>query len=162
VKRRILAAALLLLAACGGARTSSVPGMPPVCDPKPWVDEDIPRLVAPFDAADDPAVEAAGLSAVPHLLNVEEVQRAMVEEFVGIMVKEDDVPPGTVKFWLLVDVDGGVDTVELDQGSGDDRIDGAARRVLRTLDLTPAVRGGCRVAVWVRYPFRLQIGGGGP
>lgn len=159
VSRRGRVAAALVLAACGGPPRTTTPGMPPVCDPAPWTGDDVPRLVAPFDADHDPAVEAAGLDAVPHLLNLDEVQRSLVAEFLPIMMQSDEVPTGDVRFWLLVDAGGRVRTVDLHEGSGDERLDAAARRVVRILALTPAVRGGCRVPVWVRYPIRFQARG---
>ena len=147
----------LVLAGCGTSGASpAVPGMPPVCDPPPWSADALPRLRAPFDVSDDPGVAAAGLSAVPHLLNEAEVQSALVEEFIPLVMESDQVPEGTIGHWLRVGVDGRVEGVELQESSGVAEIDEAAGRVVRTLELTPAVRGGCRVAVWVFYPIRLQ------
>ena len=145
---------------CGGA-ASSMSGMPPVCSPPPWSGDEVPRLRVPFDAVEDPAVGAAGLSAVPSLLNEAEVQSALIEEFVPVVLDEDPVPEGIVRYWLLVGADGDVSDVERALSSGNDRVDQAADRVVRMLELTPAVRGRCRVPVWIHYPIRFERGGRG-
>ncbi len=157
-RRWLLAAWLLAAAGCGGSRPATA-GMPPACDPLPWSGDDIPRLRVPFDAADDPAVAASGLSAVPTLLNEPEVRSALVEEFVSVMLDREPVPTGTVRYWLLVGADGAIEAEEIAESSGDASLDGVAERVVRLIELTPAVRRECRVPVWVLYPVRFEARG---
>ena len=156
--RWIIVAWLLAAAGCGGSRPATS-GMPPACDPMPWSGDDIPRLRVPFDASDDPAVAASGLSAVPTLLNEPEVRSALVEEFVSVMLDRDPVPTGIVRYWLLVGADGEIEAEEIAESSGDAGLDGVAERVVHLLALSPAVRGGCRVPVWVLYPVRFEARG---
>ena len=157
-----VAAVALALAGCAGSNAPpSIPGTPPVCDPAPWSGDETPRVRAPFDDPEDPAVAAVGLTAVPTLLNEAEVQSTIVEAFSPVLLEEEPVPAGVVRFWLMVDAGGGVRAIEFAEYSGSEALDEAAHRVARTVRLTPAVRGRCRVPVWVSYPVRFEGGSGG-
>lgn len=154
----LFAATLLVAAGCGGSLPSTS-GVPPICDPAPWSGDAVPRLRVPFDASYDPAVDVAGLSAVPTLLNEAEVRSTIVEEFVSVMLDQDPVPTGVVRSWLLVGTDGDIEAVEMAESSGHEALDEISGAVVRRLDLTPAVRGSCRVPIWVLYPIRFEVGG---
>ncbi len=183
----LLTALGLVATGCGGASAgagsgafASTPAAPssepssfeeavlalPPCDPSPWIDGEVPRLTAPFEGGGSDEAAAAGITVLPRIRNQEELTHALGREFVRIMVALDGVPAGTARFWLLVDARGEVAALEVAERTDYALLDAAGSRVALMAKMTPAVRSGCTVPVWVTYPVtfqrgRLRGGGGG-
>ena len=58
---------------------------------------------------------------------------------------------------MEIDVEGTVQKVLIDQSSGHEALDDAARRVAGVYRFTPALNRDERVPVWVSFPITFQV-----
>ncbi len=64
---------------------------------------------------------------------------------------------GVVTVRALVGADGGVDSVDVDQGSGVEALDQAALEGIRSMRFSPAHRRGEPLSAWVRVPVHFSL-----
>ena len=90
----------------------------------------------------------------PDLLNEEEVQQALGEEYPP-MLREAGIG-GTVQVHFFIDAEGQVQRVMVAQTSGHEALDSAALRVARIWRFSPARNLDERVSVWIAIPLTFQ------
>lgn len=91
----------------------------------------------------------------PNLLNEEEVQQALEEEYPPLL--EAGIG-GTVQVHFFIDIEGEVQRTLVARSSDDDALDSAALRVARVFRFRPARNLGEEVPVWIAIPITFQTG----
>ena len=90
----------------------------------------------------------------PTLLGWREVAAVLEEEYPALL-REAGVG-GSAKVWLLIDADGVLRDIRIDESSGHQALDQAAIRVARVMRFSPASNEGEPVPVWVSIPITFQ------
>jgi protein TonB len=134
------------------------------------IDEDITIAPTTFDdnPVDDlpppPSDVASDISAAPtftpytvapRILNVDEVQRAMVREYPALL--RDAGIGGTVRVWFFIDEEGRVGDRRIEQSSGHQALDDVALAVAEVYRFSAAMNRDARVPVWVVFPITFQV-----
>ncbi|HUP51297.1 MAG TPA: TonB family protein [Longimicrobiales bacterium] len=134
------------------------------------IDEDITIAPTTFDdnPVDDlpppPSEVASDISAAPtftpytvapRILNVDEVQRAMVREYPALL--RDAGIGGTVRVWFFIDEEGRVGDRRIEQSSGHQALDDVALAVAEVYRFSAAMNRDARVPVWVVFPITFQV-----
>jgi protein TonB len=91
----------------------------------------------------------------PDVLNRQRIARAL----------EDSYPPdlrragvgGVVQVWLLIDTEGSVRKVQINESSGHPAIDSAALSVAGMMEFSPALKDGEAVPVWISIPVTYAV-----
>jgi len=117
--------------------------------------EEIPvvgrRMMTALPPDTPPVVQQRTLRVRPELLNVADVQRAMVRAYPPIL--RDAGIGGVVKMWFYIDADGRVVRTQLGTSSGYPALDEAAARIAEVMRFSPPVDGAQKVAAWVELPI---------
>lgn len=92
----------------------------------------------------------------PTILNRDEVVAAMTREYPPLL--RDAGIGGTVKVYFLIDEEGVVEQVRLDEGSGHEALDEAALNVAGAFRFSPALNDEKPVPVWVSFPITFEAG----
>ena len=87
----------------------------------------------------------------PDLLNEEEVQQALADEYPPLL-REAGVG-GTINVQIFIDAEGEVQNAVVGQSSGHEALDEAGLRVARSVRFTPARNQGEIVPVWIAIPI---------
>jgi protein TonB len=134
------------------------------------IDEDITIAPTTFDdnPVDDlpppPSEVASDISSAPtftpytvapRILNVDEVQRAMVREYPALL--RDAGIGGTVRVWFFIDEEGRVGDRRIEQSSGHQALDDVALAVAEVYRFSAAMNRDARVPVWVVFPITFQV-----
>lgn len=90
----------------------------------------------------------------PKLQNGDEVVKALQEAY-PTDLKAAGIRGRTV-LWMLVDADGRVSRVNVEDSSGHEALDAAAEKVARTMRFEPATKDGSPIAVWIAQPIRFE------
>lgn len=99
--------------------------------------------------------ESAGTDVPPSYLNKREMERALVREYQPLLrVRRIS---GTTIVWVYVDEQGMVREAMVRRSSGHTAIDRAALRVARVARLSPAMKDGEPVAVWISFPVNFSV-----
>jgi TonB family protein len=108
-------------------------------------------------AQDAPTVpEFTPFTVAPSLLNMEEVQQALIRAY-PVEVREAGIG-GRVTVWFYIDAVGRVQTTLINMTSGTDALDQAALAVAEVFRFSPAMNREERVAVWISLPITFQLG----
>jgi protein TonB len=94
-------------------------------------------------------------TVAPRILNVEEVQRAMVREYPALL--RDAGIGGTVTVWFFIDEEGRVRDRRIDRTSGHQALDDVALSVAGVYRFSAAMNRDARVPVWVSLPITFQV-----
>jgi TonB family protein len=94
-------------------------------------------------------------TVAPQLLNLQEVQRALVREYPTVL--RDSGIGGTVTVWFFIDESGQVQDNRIDQSSGYEALDQAALNVASVYRFSPALNRENKVQVWVSLPITFQV-----
>lgn len=129
----VVLAALLLVAACDMADTSTDPGQAAVVPSGP--------AFVPYTTA-------------PTLLNRERVVQAMKDAYPPLL-REAGVG-GTVRVYFYIGTDGRVRDTRIDQSSGLEPLDRGALSAARVFRFSPAMNREDTVAVWVSLPITFR------
>lgn len=130
---------------------------PPAVERMPnawWVPPTRDSTPGPTRAPNPETPTSTPFTVAPTLRNREEVAAALEREF----------PPAlraagvgaVVHLWILIDDDGAVRNIRLDQSSGRSAFDDAAIRVGRAMRYSPALNRGDPVAAWVWIPIAFR------
>ena len=92
----------------------------------------------------------------PTILNRNEVVAAMTREYPPLL--RDAGIGGTVKVYFLIDEEGVVEQVRLDESSGHEALDEAALNVAGAFRFSPALNDEKPVPVWVSFPITFEAG----
>ena len=95
-------------------------------------------------------------ATVPHLVDPDEAQRTVAEEYPPLLQRAGI--GGTVGVRVRVDPDGSTDSPEVVASSGVAQLDVAALRATRGLRFAPATRGGQPVGIWVEFSIIFRPG----
>ncbi len=90
----------------------------------------------------------------PRLRNPEAVQAGLQEQYPSSL-REQGVG-GTSNVWILIDGEGAVQRVLVNESSGWDEMDRAALDVARSMEFTPAYNRDQRVPVWVALDITFE------
>jgi len=146
-------AALLVLAACAVAvQACGVEG--PVGVDESGI-ESIDGAVSESRAALQAGPSFTPFTVAPSIQNRSEVIRVMTESYPPDL--RDLGIGGTVKVFFLIDEEGVVDQVRLDESSGNQALDDAAMNVAGAYRFAPARNGDTPVPVWVSFPITFQV-----
>jgi len=115
--------------------------------------EVVGRRRSDFDLSAEPTFTP--FTAAPVLMNMAEVQRALVDEYPPVI--RDAGMGGVVTVWFFIDEDGLVGQTRVDTSSGLPELDEAALSVAGVMRFSPARNRDERVPVWVSLPVRFQI-----
>jgi TonB family protein len=91
----------------------------------------------------------------PRILNVDAVQRAMVDAYPALL--RDAGIGGTVRVFFYIDEDGTVRDTRIDQSSGHAALDDAALSVASVFRFSPALNRDAPTPVWVDFPITFQV-----
>jgi TonB family protein len=94
-------------------------------------------------------------TVAPRILNVDEVQRAMVREYPALL--RDAGIGGTVRVYFFIDENGTVRDRRIDQSSGHPALDQVALAVAEVYRFSPAMNRDKVVPVWVSFPITFQV-----
>ncbi len=119
----------------------------------PALNLDEPAPGAPV--ADTPT--ATPYTVPPNLINEEEVQQAIDDEYPALL--RDAGIGGTVHVQIFVDVAGVVQNAVVGRSSGHDPLDEAALRAARVMRFTPALDVDEPVPVWIAIPITFIADG---
>lgn len=127
-------------------------GRPPA--PTPATDEDGPPA-PPVDRAQlEREPTFTPYTVAPDLVNRSEVGQALEANYPAELRSAGI--GGTARVWFLIDETGAVADTRLQESSGHEAIDGAALRVARTMEFTPALNRDRAVPVWVAFPITFM------
>lgn len=82
----------------------------------------------------------------PRLLNGEELSRALQR---GVVDRGPDGPTGSATVMAFVDAEGSVTETRIEESSGHEELDVAAKQVVKRARFEPAKKGGEPIGVWV-------------
>jgi TonB family protein len=91
----------------------------------------------------------------PTILNRDEVVATMTREYPPLL--RDAGIGGTTQVYFLIDEEGVVEQVRLDESSGHEALDTAALNVAGAFRFSPALNGEEPVPVWVSFPITFQV-----
>jgi TonB family protein len=94
-------------------------------------------------------------TVAPRILNVDEVQRAMVREYPALL--RDAGIGGTVRVYFFIDENGQVGDRRIDQSSGHQALDDVALAVAQVYRFSAAMNRDRVVPVWVSFPITFQV-----
>lgn len=94
-------------------------------------------------------------TVAPRILNVDEVQRAMIREYPALL--RDAGIGGTVKVYFFIDENGQVRDRRIDQSSGHQALDDVALNVAAVYRFSAAMNRDKVVPVWVSFPITFQV-----
>jgi len=94
-------------------------------------------------------------TVAPRILNVDEVQRAMVREYPALL--RDAGIGGTVRVYFFIDENGQVGDRRIDQTSGHQALDDVALAVAQVYRFSAAMNRDRVVPVWVSFPITFQV-----
>jgi TonB family protein len=94
-------------------------------------------------------------TVAPRILNVDEVQRAMVREYPALL--RDGGIGGTVRVYFFIDENGQVGDTRIDQSSGHAALDEVALSVAGVFRFSPALNRDRPTPVWVSFPITFQV-----
>ena len=94
-------------------------------------------------------------TVAPSVLNVEEVQRAMVQAYPPQL--RDAGIGGTARVYFFIDEEGIVQDYRVDQSSGHKALDDAALAVADVFRFSAAMNRDRPVPVWVSFPITFQV-----
>lgn len=103
----------------------------------------------------DGALPFTPFTVAPRILNIEEVQRAMVRTYPSVL--RDSGIGGTVVIHFHIDEDGRVMETRIGERSEYDSLDDAALSVADVYRFSPALNREARVAVWVQQAITFQV-----
>ena len=133
----------------------------------PGPDRDVPGLTEPTEVEATSQLPAVGQQPTftpyevePEIRNVREVQQALQEEYPAVL--RDAGIGGVVLVWFLIDEEGEVRNVVVNESSGHQALDAAAERVAHRFRFSPALNRDQPVPVWVQIPIRFQTAEGEP
>jgi protein TonB len=115
-----------------------------------------PGVVETVAAADPETPSFTPHTVKPRLINLADVERALVREYPPLL--RDAGIGGTVTVWLFIDAEGRVANTKIDKESGYAQLDEAAREVASIMRFTPAQNRDLKVPVWVSIPIRFRVG----
>jgi TonB family protein len=101
------------------------------------------------------APRAAAYTVPPRIVNVEEVQRAMVEAYPPML--RDAGLGGVIRVQFCVDATGRVANTLIGESSGNDALDEAALSVAGVYRFSAALNGDRATSVWVSFPLTFQV-----
>jgi protein TonB len=90
----------------------------------------------------------------PRLKNEAEVQRALMRFYPPLL--RDAGISGTVQMWFFIDENGKVQKTTVNQSSGYEAFDEAAKKVAALMQFSPALNRDKKVPVWVSIPIVFQ------
>jgi len=90
----------------------------------------------------------------PELKNKTEVSKAL-ERFYPPLLRDAGIS-GTVQMWFFIDEDGRVIRTQVNQSSGYEAFDEAAKKVAELMRFSPALNRDKKVPVWVSIPIVFQ------
>ncbi|MEJ2677897.1 MAG: energy transducer TonB [Gemmatimonadota bacterium] len=90
----------------------------------------------------------------PELKNKTEVQKAL-ERFYPPLLRDAGIS-GTVQMWFFIDQTGKVIKTQVNQSSGYEAFDEAAKKVAAQMRFSPALNRDKKVPVWVSIPIVFQ------
>jgi TonB family protein len=117
------------------------------------IEEAVPTSRVRGDLSSEPTFTP--FTAAPSLMNIAEVQRALVDAYPAGL--RDEGTGGTVTVWFFIDEDGRVTHTRIDMSSGLPELDRAALEVADVMRFSPARNREERVPVWVSLPVTFQI-----
>lgn len=91
----------------------------------------------------------------PHIKNREWVAEMLEKEYPPLL-REQRVG-GTAGVWFLLDADGGVRKIDLNESTGNLQLDQAALRVAAYMEFTPAYNKDKPVPVWISLPVTFSV-----
>jgi TonB family protein len=94
-------------------------------------------------------------TVAPSITNREEVVRVMAESYPPLL-REAGIG-GTVRVYFLINEEGIVEQVRLDQSAGHPALDDAALNVAGAYRFSPALNRDEKVPVWVSFPITFQV-----
>jgi len=107
----------------------------------------------------EPDISAAPVftpfTVAPSILNVPEVQRAMLRAYPAVL--RDAGVGGTVRVYFFIDESGEVQDRRVDQSSGHPALDEAALAVADVYRFSPALNRDDPVPVWVSFPVTFRV-----
>ena len=112
--------------------------------PPPELIEEIPDNVPAFTF----------FSVAPAILNVEEIQELMIQEWPPLL-RQAGIG-GTVWVWAYIDDRGVVEDVRVAAGSGHESLDMAALSVAGRIRCSPALNYDVAIPVWIRMPLEFS------
>ncbi|MEJ2217257.1 MAG: energy transducer TonB [Gemmatimonadota bacterium] len=110
-----------------------------------------------------PSAESKDISAAPtftpftvrpELKNKTEVAKAL-ERFYPPLLRDAGIS-GTVQMWFFIDENGKVQKTQVNQSSGYEAFDEAAKKVAQLMQFSPALNRDKKVPVWVSIPIVFQ------
>lgn len=91
----------------------------------------------------------------PDIKNQELVAEMLEKEYPPLL-REQRVG-GTAGVWFLLDADGGVRKIDLNESTGNLQLDQAALRVAAFMEFTPAYNKDKPVPVWISLPITFSV-----
>jgi TonB family protein len=91
----------------------------------------------------------------PTLINVADVQRALLREYPALL--RDAGIGGVATVSVYIDAEGAVTSTHIFETSGYAPLDAAAQNVAMAMRFTPAQNRNELVPVWVQIPIRFQV-----
>jgi TonB family protein len=158
-----LVGSVLTLCACA-ARAADPHTLPPCSEaltaelpPKPTPDQVRAVRDSLRALGEDPEKELVfgAYDRAPELTNRRIAAAAVRRHFPSALM--DAERQGTIIVWTLVDHEGSVRASEISRSSGQLALDHAAVAALREFSFSPAIREGCRAAVWIRLPVTFSV-----
>ena len=101
------------------------------------------------------APQAAAYTVPPRIVNVEDVQRAMVEAYPPML--RDAGVGGVIRVQFCIDATGRVGNALIGESSGNDALDEAALKVAAVYRFSAALNGDRATSVWVSFPLTFQV-----
>lgn len=150
-KARLLRVSVLVLLA-GGAGVLACETSPPSPDADA---EDRPEITAEGTAVEEP--EVTPFEVAPELQNPREVQTRLQAAYPD-RLKEEGIG-GEVVLWIRVDEEGRIRESRVAEPSEHPAFHEAARRVVASMEFSPARSGGEPKAVWVQQKVRFRVSG---
>lgn len=89
----------------------------------------------------------------PRLLNGEELSRALQR---GVVDRGPDGPTGSATVMAFVDAEGSVTETRIEESSGHEELDAAAKEVVKRARFEPAKKGGEPIGVWVLQSVQFR------
>ena len=112
-----------------------------------------PRAASPEEIRAGPSFTP--FTVAPSITNREEIIRTMNESYPPLL--RDAGIGGTVRVFFLINEQGIVEQVRLDQSAGHPALDEAAMNVAGAYRFSPARNGDEPVPVWVSFPITFQV-----
>ena len=91
----------------------------------------------------------------PEIMNLAEVQRALLRQYPAIL--RDAGISGKVEVWFFISEEGRVLDRRVSASSGFAQLDDASLKVADVFRFTPALNRDKRVPVWIRFPIEFQV-----